>query len=362
MNEIKLKTLSCPSCAKPLRNFNGKNLVVKCEFCSNLVVISGDIASNIDVPERIIPFTKSVEEFEALIEQLFIDNDYVPGDIFDNVSFDDVRPIYLPMFLYEGTYHSDWSCELARNDRYATTNSQGNVVQRTRTAWNLYNGSTKSNFAIHGLAYEGDEIPEELIHFTKTFPYEVDMSKAYEPHYLTGFDKLSVLSHNQDKEVIWHKYVLDAINCLVEQNVANQLAESKYRNLNCNMTIESKSDARLTFIPFWFVNFEYNKSKYHVIIDGIGRNTDHLIPQDKIAVAKVHKIDVICGCAVIGAIIIAVITIFIESISTTDWWVIFGSLFCGLIILTGIYGIKKKKIIDGLRELRRQGLKRITDN
>lgn len=360
MSEINISVLKCPVCGNPLTNFDGRSSVVQCQDCKNIVAVSGDIISNIDVPERIVPFVNEIENFENFIEELFIKEDYMPRDIFELVSFDDVRPIYLPMFLYEGRFVADWDCELAREETYVGTNSDGTKVQeKTRTVYYPHSGTTRNDFNILALAYEGEELPSELAAFARTFSYEASMSKAYNPSFFTERENLIVLPHNQDKENIWVGYAMGAIDNLAKRSVKNHLSAKKYKNLNMTVMYDGQTSYRLAYIPFWFVYFDYQGAQYYVLMDGLGNNTSHTTPKDPVTVAETEKLASQTTYIIGGAILLAIGLFFINFIPSTVYWIIVGLLAAASVTMAVINENKKTKIIEEVREIRREGLKNI---
>ena len=351
--DVKLTSLNCTRCKKPLTNYDGKSSMVSCAHCGEIIMVTGARTTKVDAPERIVPFMKTEEEFEQLSVDTFIAGDYVPRDIFERVSFDDVRPIYLPMFLYEGNFTVDWECEVGKEEK--------DYNGKESTVWYDQNGTIKDTFSFCSLAYEGSELPEELADFAKTFPYEAAMSQPFESKYLTDQEKLLVLGHNQDKETVWHKYAKAAVNTMGEERVRSQLSLKKYRKLRCNVHRENKiPGSRLAFLPFWFVYFNYMGNKYHILMDGLGYNFNYTLPEDPVTKAEVSQWKRLNVIVLISAIALIVILIFVKPLSTSAWWSMLGILGVGYFIFSLITGSKKKKAIEHARELRRRGYKAIS--
>jgi len=228
-DSLNLFQLKCGSCGAILSRIDKFETQIRCPYCGTQSEVTGTISQNVAVPERMILFRTTANDFEMAIGNLFVHKDYVINDIFDKMKMENATPIYLPMFLYEGKYEI-------------------NNIFRT----------VKNRYAYLCLAYEGQEIIPELAEWTKTFPYNPTTTQAFDSSKLKGYQ---ILPQNIDKETVWNNLNAKVMNNQAEYNEEN--------------------DGRLILVPFWFVYYMYGNQKHYVMFDGLGKNLCASVPEDE---------------------------------------------------------------------------------
>ncbi len=273
-NSLILQQVTCPNCNRPINTFNPKLLIQDCPYCHGKLVNRLVEPKSVPVPERIIPFTTNEQTFENALVNALINQDYVPTNIFDSIQTDHVIQAYLPMYLFEGTYNASWSCESSYMSEKSTSNGSKDVKK-----WRPQNGNTAGNFSFLCLANEGEEIPDELRKFTSLFPYDVMMSKEFEPDMIDyNDDNLITLERNTDPTLVWQKHGKDMVEETARQSALVQIGSQEIRNFRASSSYNLSTTGKYILVPFWFVYYKYNDSQYHFIMDGIGQRTEYSYP------------------------------------------------------------------------------------
>lgn len=281
---LRLQQVICPSCKRPINTFNPNKLMAECPYCHSKLVNPLVKPKDVPVPERIIPFTTDESTFENALVNALINQDYVPTNIFEVISTGDVIQAYLPMYLFEGTYNASWSCESSYEDQKVDINknifdSGSTVSTKTVKKWRPQNGNASGNFAFLCLANEGEEIPEELRQFTRLFPYDVMMSKEFQPDMIDyNDDNLMTLERNADVTLIWQKHGKDMVEETAKKAALIQIGKQEIRNFRASSSHNLTTTGRYVLVPFWFVYYNYSGNQYHFLMDGIGQRTSYSYP------------------------------------------------------------------------------------
>lgn len=281
---LELQQVKCPSCGRVITSFNPFQAEVECPYCHNKAFNPLITAKKIPVPERIILFKTSQEDFEQHLVNALVATDFVPVDIFEHIQPEKVVKAYLPMYLYEGKYQASWNCQVGYKTQEVGTDLSGEKLKtRTVTRYHPANGVSNGQFAFMCLAYEGNEIPDELKQFTMTFPYSVQDSKVYSPQLLDlENDKdLQTIELNADSDLVWNQWGQTLVDELAEESASAQLKGQDIKDFTCSSNYDLKTEGKFIMAPFWFVYYNYKGQQYYFIMDGLGANQCYTNPEDE---------------------------------------------------------------------------------
>lgn len=330
-SSLKLQQVVCPSCGRPINSFNPNKLMAECPYCGSKLVNPLVSSKEIPVPERIILFTTNEESFESELINSLVDQDYVPVDVFQALKTDTVFQAYLPMYLYEGTYNSAWSCESSYKDQEVSISSD-RIKTKDVKKWRPQNGNAAGNFAFLCLANEGSkDIPDELRDFTKNFPYDVMQSKEFNDSLIDTTDEnLLTLERNADASIIWQKYGKGKVDETAEQAAHQQIGNQEIRNFRASSSFSLTTSGKYVLAPFWFVYYTYKNNKYYFLMDGVGQTSAYTYPVNQ------EEVDWVSGKEKINTIIkwlwpLAIVAMFVFSFVTG--LILFGVWFIVKIIV-----------------------------
>jgi phage FluMu protein Com len=277
---LKLTQLRCANCHSTLSRANNFETQIKCPYCGTLNEVTGTTSQNVAAPERVILFQTQEADFDHAICKFFVDQDYTVNDIFEKVHMENATPIYLPMYLFEGKYEANYSCQIGYRETQVSTNFSGDKLkEKTVTKWRPMSGTAKNNYAFLSLAFDGQEIIPELAEWTRTFPYDPITAQPFDVEKLKNFQ---ILPHNMDKETTWHKWGAETIKDLAEQEAHRQLpGDEEIKDFRTSFSYDEKHDGRLFLVPFWFIYYNYEGQKHFVVYDGLGRNIHGTTPLDE---------------------------------------------------------------------------------
>ena len=292
MAVLELQQAKCPNCGANITSFNAFKADVECPYCHQKAFNPLITSKQVPVPERLIVFKSDENDFSKAMVNALIDQDYVPTDIFKCINPGNVIKAYLPMYLYEGKYQASWSCSVAYKTTQVKASADGTKVRNeTVKKFQPMSGTSNGNFEFLCLAYEGEDIPEELKNFTLTFPYNVRDSKEYDPSLLGLEDDkdLKTLAVNTEPELVWDSHGEELVNQLAQQTAIQQVNGQEVKDFKASSSYDLTTKGRYVLAPFWFVYYMYKGEKYYFLMDGLGEHHALSNPVNEVEVAEVAK-------------------------------------------------------------------------
>lgn len=259
----KLQVLKCPACNAKLTYFFEFEQVITCPVCHNRM--NSHVLQTVEahMPLRYVSPTIDVDGFKHLMAQTLVDIDFVPCDVFQAIDAKEVFCIYLPMYLYEGTYQVAWS-GIGPDQQQLNGNAKGKLAY-------LYLANDR----------KGD-LPKELRDFTTCLPYDAEALSSFEVGHIDATDShvLATLS-TITAEAVWKKWGTKLTDKLAKSTVHDQIGNQKVRKLKISPSVELTNLGEPLFVPFYFSYYTYNNRRYCFIADGQGKHLSYNNPIDK---------------------------------------------------------------------------------
>ena len=272
MESIILHQLTCPNCGRHIASFNAFTGEAECPYCHQMVRTANALAVQRPVmqPELLIPFKTSLQDLGQRLVNALIKRRYVPNDIFNFLSAENAIKVYLPMYLYEGTFHSKWTGVV----RDRVTDSDG----RTSTERSYVRGTVRDSFAVMALACDPDQLPSELAQFAKECPYVEGVAQPFNAAAVAA-ENVATAEPVTTAEALWEQVgnakVDDVIDKMVRHDAPSNIEKLKYDTL-----IDKSHNGRLVLVPFWFVRYSYRQQQFYFLMDGTGRKEELNAPVD----------------------------------------------------------------------------------
>lgn len=259
----KLQVLKCPACNAKLTYFFEFDKVITCPVCHNRMNSHVPQTVEAHMPLRYVSPTIDVDGFKHLMAQTLVDIDFVPCDVFQAIDAEEVFCIYLPMYLYEGTYQVAWS-GIGPDQQQLNGNAKGKLAY-------LYLANDR----------KGD-LPKELRDFTTCLPYDAEALSSFEAGHIDATDShvLATLS-TITAEAVWKKWGTKLTDKLAKSTVHDQIGNQKVRKLKISPSVELTNQGELLYVPFYFTYYTYNNHRYSFIVDGQGKHQSYNNPIDK---------------------------------------------------------------------------------
>lgn len=260
----KNKKIVCPHCGATLENSGYANVI--CPYCGGKL----EIAKSYKVDE-IVLFSVDEEEAKQMLTWKLAQDDTVPLELFDTLSFDATK-IYVPLWHLGGGYNASWSCDRLEYKEEVYYDKNGE--RRTRRA--VY----PDRYPVNGNAQGAFDI---LLSANHGFPY----SSRYDSYSSETFNEELIdkdaLIYRMDVEngKAWESdEVGDCIDSAANSHVKQQLPV-QYDRLHSEVSY-NRAINRSVLFPFWELKFEYEGKSYNCILRGDdGEITSYHHPKDK---------------------------------------------------------------------------------
>ena len=374
-NPLKLQEIRCPSCNAELTKFDPYSTKSVCEYCGSVINITTTLPKEMEeFPEKLIPVLTSSDDFTHTILHRFLEEQYIPNDIFDTVQFENRDAYYLPFYLFEGTFTSSWNCEVghreSRNRFVIGTNGRERSENYSVTVWNPSGGTAQGNYSFICLAHNGEGLPDDLASYVtqfRNFPSEI--AKPFDPAYLQN-PCVIPLPANLNGGNTWSASGLGYVYVLGQQECEAQLASFNYRNLNVSTAFNQKHDGKLIYLPFWFTHYTYKDETYYMVMSGWDERLAYgTYPTDTERVTETkscYKTSNTVGIA--GCFITALLGITILMVSQQQQGVAAGITLAAAVVFLIIYAWLKnaadnevKEILDVNRDIRLRKMQTLHD-
>lgn len=339
-SSLKLQQFKCPSCGQNITQLTPFKASIECPYCHQVSLNPLVVDKSILVPERVIPFTVTQDDFGEDIIEALVDQPNLPLDLFDQITFGKVIKAYLPMYEYAGSFEGTWNCEEAYTvEHKRRVNGQVKVERETR--YRPARGDAFGNFSILALAYSGGDIPPEFERYASAIKNPGANSYPFDPDLmgLNGDEQILTLEMNRDPRKVWAQTGNDYVKRLAEQACKNQAPKNR-RNFRSSSRIEVDDDSNgiYTMVPFWLVYFFYEGQAWNFMSEGSG-SWRHLSAPESNKV-RFSRWGVVLACLVLGFLLGTIL-------EQTDIWRL-GMAIIGAV--AGYFGFNfytKQKRIEG---------------
>ncbi len=173
-----MKLYHCPSCGAELL-MDRTTAASSCPYCANPSVIPAQFEGLLR-PDYILPFKITKEEAVAALSKYYKGKPLLPGSFSDKNHIEEIRGVYVPFWLFDGTVSADARYQATRvfsarhGDEMVTTTEYFDVRRRGSVSFKRIpaDGSRK--------------MPDDLMDSIEPFDYESmkPFSTAYMPGYI----------------------------------------------------------------------------------------------------------------------------------------------------------------------------------
>ncbi len=266
--KLQLKKISCSNCGAELMYDPGTQMT-NCNFCGSKFEIEKATDEELILPDGIIPFIITKEEYHNAVLQWLSDGDYTPDDILTSSVFDQINGVYLPMYFFKGEYHGNWSASSGydKTVRYSEySESQKKIVNKTKTVtdWRPSSGQFKGTFSLLGFAGSGQGIKPEIAVYSHDTTFNIEKLKKYDSKYTLGFNLLEFTTREED---VWDIFGKPRGDAIANADIQNRIPGDKYRDLTSDLFYD-REEAIKVYVPYWVVYYKYAEKEFHVCMDG----------------------------------------------------------------------------------------------
>lgn len=364
--KLQLKKISCSNCGAELMYDPGTQMT-NCNFCGSKFEIEKATDEELILPDGIIPFKVTKDEYRQAVLAWLSEGDYTPDDILTSSVFDQINGVYLPMYFYKGRYHGNWSASSGYNRReeyIKWSESQKKNVRKTRTVtdWRPSSGQVAGTFSILGFAGSGEAIKPEVAVYAQGTTFNRGELKKYDSKYTLGFNLIEFTTGEED---VWYTLGKTQADGVSTADIKYRIPGDKYKDLTYSVLYD-REEAIKVYVPSWIVYYKYAEKDFHVCMDGT--TTSRISgerPEDKARKDEVNKkfYKGHFGCAT--TIIVFFITVYGIGSSSPAYYTWINIMLVLTITTLALYGIgayQKNKIINDSKARRQETLNNLRNS
>lgn len=179
-----MRAYTCPSCGAELI-CDDTTAATSCPYCDNPTVLPGQFSGTLK-PDYVIPFKVSKEDAVAALKRYYKGKRLLPKAFSQSNHIEDIKGIYVPFWLYDGTVYGEMSFQCTEVETYTTSEERVTLTQH----FNEYRSGVVSFEKIPADA--SSKMPDDHMDSIEPFDYSEmqPFSTAYLPGYLA--DKYDV--------------------------------------------------------------------------------------------------------------------------------------------------------------------------
>jgi hypothetical protein len=249
------------------------------------------IDDNSTLPDLILPFKISKEEFYEIAINYLSHGDYTPVDILTNGTLEKIEGYYLPVYFYNGTYFGNWAAS-SGYERYVKVSkwseTQNKYVTKTKvvTDWMPSSGNINGSFSILGYAGLDNEFYKYVAKFSEEAVWKSGELLNYNKKYIESYN---LVKFGHDIDFIWGARANSQADEISKSEIINRVPGDTYEGLDYDVTYNWDRVSKIS-LPAWILFYNYDGAKYYFICDGTDkfRNKGER-PVDKSIVTEIEK-------------------------------------------------------------------------
>lgn len=251
----RLKVYTCPSCGAQLI-CDETTSAASCPYCGNNTIVPGQFSGALK-PDYVLPFRLDKEAAVAALRKHYGGKKLLPRAFSDENHLQEVKGVYVPFWLYDGTAEVDVWCRGTKVSAYST--ARENV-----TVTNHYAIRRAGTVCFERVPVDASsKMPDDYMDAIEPFDYA--SLKPFSTVYLPGF--------------FADKYDVSAEECAARadrrcEETAAELMEQDARANYTSCTVEQK-DVRLrrgkvhyALMPVWLLSTRWNGRNFLFAMNG----------------------------------------------------------------------------------------------
>lgn len=267
---------NCPNCNAVLSLKEG---IYECDYCSSKfneeelnnynqkIILNIDDSfdySAYDIPTNIIPFNKSIDDFITVINNNTFGKFFIPG-VFKRIKKENIKKVYVPFYLFDIKGEGDTILKCTDINAKAKDDDKHIYVKKYKTTIN-----SKCDFIKLPICANSE--------------FDMDILNGIEP-----FNKEKFIGFNKDtfsddlliEKNIDIKKSLSLVSSKVKyiiNDLVMKKTDHKISVIDSNNTKFELINCHLVYYPIYYLEINYNDSKYYYSMNGDDGKNDFDIP------------------------------------------------------------------------------------
>lgn len=285
-----MRVWNCPSCGAQLIAAD-TTAVTNCPYCGNTNVTPSQF-TGAKKPQYVLPFQIDKKEAESRLMQFYKGKPFLPRKFADENHIQEVKGVYVPFWLYDGTVTADmiFRCEkirqYTRGDEIITETSHFNVVRKGTLSFEKVPADASK------------KMPDEYMDAIEPFDYSklTKFNSAYMAGYLADVYDITSTENQARTDERMKKTAIQAVSStVVGYSSVVPIRTDVYR---------VKGTAYYSFLPVWLLTTEFAGKHYLFAVNGQTGKVIGNLPADNGKFGKSILIWTIVIFAIIAVILL----------------------------------------------------------
>ncbi len=249
-----MRAYSCPSCGAELI-CDVNTAATQCPYCGNPTVVPAQFTGALK-PDYVIPFKLDKEAAVKKLKSFYKGKTFLPSAFVNENHIQEIKGIYVPFWLYDGTARADMSYH---GTRVHTTRTANDII--TTTEHYQINRSGNVRFK-HIPADASSKMPDEFMDALEPFNY-IDMvpfQMSYMPGYLADKYDVSAEDNANRADVRMRNSAAAAIDSTVH---GYETLVPERRSIGLR-----HDQINYAFFPIWMLTTQWRGKNYMFAMNG----------------------------------------------------------------------------------------------
>lgn len=249
-----MREYNCPSCGAQLI-CDETTAATSCPYCGNPTIVPGQFGGTLR-PDFVLPFKMDKEAAVAALKNHYKGKLFLPGSFKANNHIEEIRGIYVPFWLFDGSADADVNFKASRSYKHR----EGDYEVTTTEHYDVFRSGSLSFERIPVDA--STKMPDN--HMDSIEPYDYGELKDFSTAYLPGY--------MADKYDVSAQQSAERADLRAEESIVGCLRDTVLGYDSC---LESGRDVRLhrgkvryALLPVWMLNTKWEGKDYLFAMNG----------------------------------------------------------------------------------------------
>jgi hypothetical protein len=254
----------------------------QCPFCGANALLAAAEDREMLAPQGILPMRRPAATIAADLARWLKQGFFVPDDLAHVARDRRLRPVYVPCWSFNATVNARWKARVA-------------VGSGRSRRWEWRTGE-RIFFYTHHLQPGTRSLPEDLLR--KAEPFDMQLVREYQPAFLAGWTAGSY-------DVSLAQASLEGREAMLKDAAKQLQFKAAPGHDISELSVTSSEFTGMTFqlvlLPVWLGDYQYQKRRYRVLVNGQTGEVAGDRPTDWVKVALVALAGlIVVGVPVVG--------------------------------------------------------------
>ena len=248
-----MRAYSCPSCGAQLI-CDEHTAATRCPYCDNPTIVPAQFDGALK-PDYVIPFKLDKDAAVKKLREFYGGKPLLPSAFTRDNHIEEIKGIYVPFWLYDGTAHANMSYHGTRTHSHTSGDDLVTVTEHYQIN---RRGTVEFNYVP---ADASSKMPDEFMDAIEPFHYKdmVPFEMSYLPGYLA--DKYDV-SSEEDEQRADYRMKNTTINAI-------RATAAGYSIVPEREDVMIRPDkVHYAFFPIWMLTTKWNDKRYMFAMNG----------------------------------------------------------------------------------------------